>query len=96
MRERSRDLRRNAPIATGAIATNVTNVVGTGLRLKPAIDRERLGLTADEAATWERTTEALFRLWAETTACDLARRSNFYELQSITFRSWVGEIPRSV
>ena len=34
------------PVATSAIKTNRTNVVGVGLRLKSRIDREVLGLTA--------------------------------------------------
>jgi len=36
-----------APIATSAIKTNRTNVVGVGLRLKSRIDREVLGLEPD-------------------------------------------------
>jgi capsid protein len=32
LRERSRDLLRNAPLATGAVNTVITNVIGTGLR----------------------------------------------------------------
>ena len=45
MRQRARMLYMAAPIATSAIKTNRTNVVGVGLRLKSRIDREVLGLS---------------------------------------------------
>ncbi|MBI5971035.1 MAG: phage portal protein [Deltaproteobacteria bacterium] len=49
LRDRSRDLIRNAPLATGAINTVCTNVVGTGLILQSRIDRETLGMDEVEA-----------------------------------------------
>ena len=49
MRQRARMLYMAAPIATSAIKTNRTNVVGVGLRLKSRIDREVLGLSPDQA-----------------------------------------------
>ena len=42
LRDRSRDLLRNAPLATGAVNTLITNVVGTGLRPQSHIDRTTL------------------------------------------------------
>ncbi|KKL74956.1 hypothetical protein LCGC14_2059700 [marine sediment metagenome] len=45
LRERSRDLVRNSPIATGAVGTVLMNVVGTGLNLVPRPDGEVLGMT---------------------------------------------------
>jgi len=44
LRRRSADLTRNNPLAAGAIATKVQGVVGTGLKLNAAIDRDLLGL----------------------------------------------------
>src|SRR5690606_27368504 len=35
LRGRTRDLARNVPLAGGAISTNVTHVIGTGLRPEP-------------------------------------------------------------
>ena len=43
LRQRARMLYMAAPIATSAIRTNRTNVVGIGLQLKSRIDREALG-----------------------------------------------------
>ena len=45
LRGRSRDLERNAPIATGAINTVCTNAIGTGLTPQPSVDTEYLAGT---------------------------------------------------
>lgn len=87
LRARSRDLMRNAPLAAGAINTMVTNVVGTGLSLQSRIDAKALGLTEDEADTWQAHTEREFRLWFESKDCDATRTQNGYGLQSLAFRS---------
>lgn len=42
LRDRSRDLLRNAPLAIGAVNTVITNVIGTGLKPQSHIDREIL------------------------------------------------------
>ena len=54
LRQRSRDLYMGVPLATRAIKTMRTNVVGRGLRLKPTIDREVLGIEAEDAHALER------------------------------------------
>lgn len=87
LRERSRDLVRNVPIATGAINTKVTNIIGGGLRLHCRIDSDYLGLTDDEADAWETSTQREFRLWARSQDCSADRQANFYELQDLAFRS---------
>ena len=87
LRERSRDLVRNAPLATGAINTVVSNVVGTGLSLQSRIDRRALGLTEEQASEWQKNTEREFRMWCESADCDITRTQNFYELQDLAFRS---------
>ncbi|MEC0269068.1 phage portal protein [Paenibacillus anseongense] len=84
LRQRSRDLYMGgAALATGAIKTARTNIIGTGLKLKPAIDAEFLGLSPDEAADLKRIVEREFLLWAESVECDASRRDNFYELQQL-------------
>ena len=62
LRQRGRMLYMSSPLATSAINTNRTKAVGIGLTLKPAIDRETLGLSpeaAEESAPkvppWKRT-----------------------------------------
>ncbi len=91
LRDRSRDLIRNAPLATGALNTVVTNVVGTGLIVQSRIDRDVLHgiLGEDEQAfdDFERDAEREFRLWAENQNCDASRTQTFAGLQDLVLRS---------
>jgi lambda family phage portal protein len=87
LRARSRDLIRNNPIATGAVNTVIQNVVGSGLKLQSRPDAEALGMQDEAAAKFARTVEREFRLFADTTDCDINRRLNFYALQDLAFRS---------
>lgn len=86
LRARSRDLARNAPLAVGAISTNITNVVGTGLKLQSRIDRNILKLTDEQAEAWEAQAEREFQLWAESRECDRSRQMNFHTIQEVAFR----------
>jgi len=85
LRTRSRDLARNVPIATGAINTVVTSVVGDGLVLQSQIDQEALGLTPDQAESWQRQAEREFAIWSRRP--DFTSRLNFDELQELVFRA---------
>ena len=87
LRERSRDLVRNNPLARGAINTAVTSVVGTGLKVRARVDRDTLGLDAKAAREWQRQVERLFRVWAESEACDFSQTEAFADLQDTAFRS---------
>lgn len=87
LRERSRDLVRNNPIATGANNIKVGNVVGTGLKLQSIIDAEYLGLDQEAASEFQKNAEREFKLWAESPDCDITRTLNFYGLQDLAFRS---------
>lgn len=87
LRSRSRDLYMGSPLATGAIKTVRTNVVGSGLALNAQIDAEFLGLTEDEARAWEDQVEREWRLWSESVHCDAERRQNFFQLQSLVLLS---------
>lgn len=87
LRGRSRDLVRNTPIATGAVGTMVSNVVGSGLSLMCRPDYEALKMTEDEADKFCECVEREFRLWGATAECDITRTQNFYGLQSLVFRS---------
>lgn len=87
LRARSRDLSRNSPIAAGALETDVTNVVGTGLTLQSRIDAELLGLDDDAASEWQKATERMFAMWAESKFSDAFGQSDFYEQQSLAYRT---------
>lgn len=89
LRDRSRDLRRNEPLAAGAISGIVTSVVGTGLAYRSRIDREALGMTEEQATAFKKKQELEFNLWFESTACDATRTTNGYGLQSLVLLSWL-------
>lgn len=88
LRERSRDLYAGGgPLGRGAIDRIVLNSVGPGLTLNCRIGADSLGLTEEQAAEWEENTEREFCFWAESKNCDITRYMNFYELQSLCFKS---------
>lgn len=90
IRQRSRMLYMAAPLATSAIKTNRTNVIGQGLTLSAKIDREALGMSAEAAVAWQRKTEKEFALWADDRmACDALGINDFYELQQVAFQAWI-------
>ena len=78
LRQRGRMLYMSSPVATSAINTNRTKVVGVGLTLKSSIDHEALGLTAEQAKAWQKHTEKEFALWANDKAsCDATGMNDF-------------------
>lgn len=87
LRSRSRDLARNNPTACAAINTNVSNVIGTGLSMRPRIAAKTLGLDAEQAEEYETTIAEEWKLWATSQNCDTARTLDFYGLQEQAFRS---------
>lgn len=89
LRERTRDLAMNAPIATAAINATRTSCVGSGLVPKPKIDYEFLGMSKEEAIELQRKIKKEFSLWANSTLCDTCDLNNFYELQQIVFADWL-------
>ncbi|MDI3534816.1 MAG: hypothetical protein PWQ82_1181 [Thermosediminibacterales bacterium] len=89
LRQRSRDLFMSAPLARSAIGTNRTNIVGAGLKLKAKVDYKFLGLTREQADSWEKNVEREFALWADSKWSDALRLNNFYELQALALISWL-------
>ena len=90
LRQRSRMLYMGAPIATSAVRTNRTNVVGTGVVPRPRIDRDALGLTDAQADAWCDAARREFALWAtDRKACDALGLNTFYELQQLVVQSWL-------
>ena len=85
LRQRTRMLYMAAPVATSAINTNRTKVIGTGLTLKSTVDREVLGISPEAAKKWQNGVEAEFRLWAgKKQNCDALGLNNFAALQQLT------------
>lgn len=82
--ERSRDLYMGVATAAGALKTINTNVIGSGLRLKAAIDNETIGISDEEAEKMENLIEKEFNLWANDKIDNLGTM-NFYQLQELVF-----------
>lgn len=90
LRQRGRILYMSSPIATGAVNTNRTKVIGPGLILNSAIHRELLGMTSEAAKAWQRKTEAEFRLWADKKEnCDATGVNNFSGIQQLAVVAWL-------
>ena len=88
LRQRSRILTMSGGLALSALKTNRTNVIGCGLILKSAIDKEELGLTDKEAKIWQDRAEKEFQLWAENkNHCDAMGMNDFYKMQQLAFYS---------
>lgn len=87
LRARSRDLVRNSSIAGGAIETQVSNVVGSGLRLISRVDADTLGMDQDAAEEWQDKVEREFCLWAESEFADAYGQQTWPELQDLAFRT---------
>lgn len=89
LRQRARILYQTAPIATAALKRQRTNIVGPGLRLKSAIDRDVLGMSKEQAADWQRLVQREFSLWASNKrACDATGVNNFYGMQQLVALAW--------
>lgn len=90
LRQRGRLLYMAAPVASAAINTNRTKIVGRGLRMKSSIDRDILGISESAAKAWQKKTEAEWRMWAEQKDnCDALGMNNFYALQQLAVKSWL-------
>lgn len=90
LRQRARMLYMAAPVATSAVNTNCTKVVGTGLTLKSTPDRAVLGISPEEAKEWGRKVEAEFKIWAgKKQNCDALGVNDFFGLQDLALKTWL-------
>lgn len=86
--ERSRDNVRNIPIATALIKRICDHAIGDkGLSLHSQIDREFLGLSEDEATTYQKKAESIWKSFAENEESDFNREINFNEKTYLTLQS---------
>ena len=90
LRQRGRMLYMGSPIARSAVQTNKTKVVGTGLKLRCAIEPDVLHMTPEAAKEWQKKTEREFAIWANKREnCDAIGMNNFAGLQQLTVSSWL-------
>lgn len=88
LRGRSSDLVLGTPVASAAINTSRTNIIGAGLNVAPRPMYKLLGITAEQAEAWSRSVKAEFNLWASSTECDVFGRNNFYDMQDIAYMGY--------
>jgi len=79
LRDRSRDLTRNNPIANRALQVIVSNTVGTGIMAKHRGNSRQLEVEMDR----------LWSSWSGSTSIDLEGRNDFYGLQALVLRTVV-------
>ncbi len=89
LRARSADLTMGAPIASSAINTSRTNVIGVGLSVSPKPKYSVLGITAKDAEQWARMVKNEFDVWASSKFCDIFKKNNFYDMQDIAYMSYL-------
>lgn len=90
LRQRGRMLVMSSPLATSAVNTNRTKVIGVGLTLQASVNTDVLGISKDEAKAWQKHTEAEFRLWADKRQnCDAIGMNNFPSLQQLGLTAWL-------
>lgn len=88
LRERSADLFANSPLATGAINTNCTNIIGSGLKLQPSIDRRVVSLSDEQAHDLESAIDIHWNTWSSSARdFDIAGTHTLNEMALIAFRS---------
>ena len=95
IRERSRDLYKNNDIAGGLLDLITGHVIGRGLRMQTAMDREviaeHLGIGEEESTEFfdklELQIERSFNTWAESLESDFHGEATFYENQVLAFLS---------
>lgn len=85
LREESQHMFRNNAIASGALRTNITKVVGTGLKVNPQIDRKLLGISDAAADRWESQARREYLLATETREIDMERQLPFSLYQGLAF-----------
>jgi len=84
LRERSRDLNRNDPVASGATETMSINIVGHGLQPQARIRAERIGIDEGLAKKLNRQAESIWQDWSAR--ADNANKLDFDEIQFLALR----------
>lgn len=95
LRERSRHLFKNNAVGRGAIRSMTSSVVGRGLKMQCAMEREVIarhnGWDVESSNAFfnefETDVERRFRWWAESTECDIRGQMNFYDLTHLALNS---------
>lgn len=89
LRARSADLVTSYPIASSAINTSRTNVIGAGLKISPKPKYKILNISAEKAEEWSQLVKEEFDLWAGSKHADLFKKNSWYDLQDIAYQCYL-------
>ena len=85
---RSRALFQNHAFSRAIISSLTTNVVGTGVKVRPQLKQlDVLGITHDEAVAWCRKTQDLYEIWSQSKKCDVERKNDMFGLQDLALKT---------
>jgi len=87
LRSLSRTLIGYSSIAGGVVNVKSSNVIGTGLKVRPNIISGLTPITTEEAKELSTQIEERFSLWANSNEPDFMDQHSFYELQYTAFFS---------
>lgn len=92
LRERSRDLNRNDPVASGSTDTMSVNIVGSGLSPQSKIRADVVGISETEVVALQHQAERIWDAWGPVAGSD--NRLSFDEIQFLAIRKIIedGEI----
>jgi lambda family phage portal protein len=96
LRERSRDAFMGIPLASAAIETLDTNVIGEGLYPAPNVDGDALGIDETQTADLNKEIAQKFEWWScDPRECDFESKHSFFTLQHTAFQSMLlsGDCP---
>jgi len=85
---RARALFQNHAFSRAIISSLSTNVVGTGVKVRPQLKQlDVLGLTHDQAVAWCRKTQDLYEIWSQSKKCDVERKNDMFGLQDLALKT---------
>lgn len=92
LRERSRDLNRNDPVASGATETMAVSVIGQGLKPQSKMRSDVLGISDERVDELQKQAEAAWEKWGWW--ADASNKLTFDEIQFLALRKIIedGEI----
>lgn len=84
LRDRSRDLNRNNPVAAGITDTICSNAIHTGIRPQSRINADALNLSPEQAAVFQKQAERVWTKWSGN--CDARGKLTFAEIEFLAVR----------
>jgi len=90
---RTRDLIRNHGFASGALQSQLDNIIGQGLRLSAKPDIGTLGITEEQGQEFAKQAERVFNMWCNNSnyECDASKMLNFAGMCGLATRSLLAD-----